>query len=83
MNPKDLKKVYETFENLNEKEQWEWLLNTELKPFFDIGLDNDTTSICFHCDKEADYLMYFKSDVGNREGVEYLLEVIGCTVYGV
>lgn len=81
MNLQDLKKVYETFENLNEKEQWEWLLKTDLKPFFNIGLDNDTTSICFDCDEEADYLMYFKSDIGNRQGVEYLLEFIGCRYY--
>lgn len=80
MEIKDLKEVYKHFNNLDEKEQWKWLLNTELKPYFSVILDNDSTSICFDYDEEADFLMYFKSDIGNREGVDLLLSLIGCKV---
>jgi len=81
----NLNKIKTDFDNLEANKQWLWLINTDLKNYFQIGLDNDTTSICFDSDSdaEADYIMYFKSDIGNREGVTDLLNMLGCKVEGV
>ena len=81
MKLKEIKKICETFESMEAAEQWQWLLDIDLKQNFIITLDNDSTSIWFdRYDADADYLMYFKSDIGSREGASFLLESIGCRV---
>lgn len=79
----DLKEIKKSFDALDGKEQWAWLLNTELKDKFTIYLDKDDTRIYFADDTESDYCLRFKDDIGNRSGVNDLLEVIGLNVQDV
>jgi len=67
------------FDALDEKEQWAWLLaNKDLVE--QIDLDNDVTYISFRGEEDESR---FKSDIGNRQGVNYLLEALGFSVYDV
>ena len=66
-----------TFDSLDEKGQWAWLL--ENKSLVEqIELDNDETYISFVGEEEESR---FKADIGNRQGVNYLLESLGFAVY--
>lgn len=80
----DYKTIKKEFDSLDEKEQWEWLLKIDFKDKIQINLDNDSTDIYFLDDESEDAeLMYFKSDIGNRQGVNYLLEALGFNVEDV
>lgn len=68
------------FDALPEKEQWEWLIKNKEK-VSQIDLDNDETYISFIDDDENE--SRFKADIGNRHGVNYLLEALGFAVYDV
>lgn len=68
------------FDALTEKEQWKWLIENKDK-VVQIDLDNDETYISFIDDDENE--SRFKADIGNRQGVNYLLEVLGFAVYDV
>ncbi len=76
----DLKKIKKEFDSLSAKLQWKWVVDSQLKNEFTINLDNDNTFIYFKEDKDADFIMDFKADIGDREGVECLLKGIGCNV---
>lgn len=73
------------FDNLSEEDQWKWLIETDMKDKFRIGLDNDNTSIHFYEDEDADmdHTLYFKADIGNRWGVELILKGLGYNAEGV
>jgi hypothetical protein len=75
-----LKKIKETFDSLPSQSQWEWLLNLDNKDEFTIYLDNDCTSLYFKEDVECDYSFCFKHDIGDREGVLDLLQLLGFNV---
>lgn len=69
----------QTFDALDEKAQWAWLLaNKNLVE--QIDLDNDETYISFVGEDEESR---FKADIGNRHGVNYLLEALGFAVCDV
>lgn len=68
------------FDALTEKEQWKWLIENKDK-VVQIDLDNDETYISFIDDDENE--SRFKADIGNRQGVNYLLEALGLAVYDV
>lgn len=68
------------FDALTEKEQWKWLIENKDK-VAQIDLDNDETYISFIDDDENE--SRFKADIGNRQGVNYLLEALGLAVYDV
>ncbi len=68
------------FDALPEKEQWKWLIENKEK-VTKIDLDNDETYISFIGDDENE--SRFKADIGNRQGVNYLLEALGFAVYDV
>lgn len=73
----NLEQLKENFFKLSSEEQWVWLFNTPHKDKFFIFLDNDNTSLHWLEDKEDDYGMMFKADIGDRKGVFYLLRAIG------
>ncbi len=79
----DLKEIKNSFDEMSCEEQWAWLVHTELKDKFKIYLDNDDTFIYFIEDTKSDYCLRFKDDIGNRGGVNYLLEALGLNVQGV
>lgn len=81
----NLEKLKKEFDSLSEREQWDWLLNRArtFQDKFEISLDNDNTTIHFFEDKEADYMLYFKDDIGNRCGVEHVLKSLGFNADGV
>lgn len=72
-----LSELNESFNTLDENEQWVWIVNTNFKDDLTISLDNDTTAIYFKDDILANYILYFKSDIGNRSGVVHLFAAIG------
>jgi hypothetical protein len=73
----NLQEIKSQFDKMDEQEQWAWLVVTDLKKEFVLWMDNDTTSIYFKSDEDANYPLYFKDDIGNRCGVEHLLKAIG------
>lgn len=79
----ELAKIKKQFDSLDEQEQWKWLIDTDLKPHFTVFLDNDDTHIYFEEDTEADYVLRFKDDIGNRQGVNNLLMALGVNVQDV
>lgn len=76
----NLEQLKENFYKLGKEEQWVWLFNTPHKDKFVIFLDNDMTSLHWLEDKESDYEMTFKSDIGDRDGAFYLLKAMGVDV---
>ena len=58
--------------SMSAKEQWQWIISSDIKDKFKIELDNDTTYLTF----EEGYVS-LKSDIGNREGAIHLLEALG------
>ncbi len=69
----------QTFDALDVKGQWAWLLaNKNLVE--QIDLDNDETYISFFGEEEESR---FKAEIGNRKGVKYLLEALGFVVCDV
>jgi hypothetical protein len=64
--------------SMSAKEQWQWILSSDIKDKFKIELDNDATYLTFE-----DGYVDLKSDIGNREGVTHLLESLGLKVTGV
>ena len=71
-------KLETEFNQLNGREQWEWVLkNKDLKPI--ITLDNDNTTGWKEnpTDSENGAYLDFKSDIGNRHGLIDLLSIIG------
>ena len=80
----DYKKIKKEFDSLDEKQQWEWILKIDFKDKIQINLDNDSTDISFLDDESGDAeLMYFKSYIGNGQGVNYILEALGFNVEDV
>lgn len=78
----EFEKIKKEFDSLDAKQQWQWLINTSFKDKIQINLDNDCTDISFPGFEDAK-ILYFKSDIGNRQGVNYLLEALGFKVYDV
>lgn len=72
-----LKLLKEHFYKLSNDDQWVWVVETELKDKFYLYIDNDMTSVHWIDDDESEYEMIFKSDIGDRKGVMYLLDAIG------
>lgn len=72
-------KIKKDFDKMSEQEQWDFLLKN--KEIISIMLDNDNTTDTFNSeDKSEDCtLLVFKADIGNRWGVDYLLNSIGVT----
>lgn len=64
--------------SMSAKEQWQWIISSDIKDKFKIELDNDSTYLTFE-----DGYVDLKSDIGNREGVTHLLESLGLKVTGV
>ena len=79
----NLQEIKSQFDEMDEKEQWAWLVATDLKEKFTLFLDNDDSHIYFDDDNEADYVLRFKADIGNRWGIEFLLSAIGVRAEGV
>jgi len=75
----DLKQLKQEFDQLSPREQYVWLMKQD-KSLFMIYLDNDTADLCFHSDIQTDYTFTFKRCLGNRKGVELLLQSIGMEV---
>ena len=71
------------FDSLNEQEQWVWAAKHRAEITLD--LDNDNTTFTFNEeDKSEDCTLFiFKSDIGNRWGVEMLLNAVGFKGYNV
>lgn len=67
------------FDTLSEKRQWAWLLENK-EAVEQIELDNDETYISFKGEEDE---CRFKADIGNRQGVNYLLEALGFAVFDV
>ncbi len=59
--------------SMTAKEQWQWIISSDIKDKFTIDLDNDTTFLSFG----EDGYVILKSDIGNREGAIHLLESLG------
>lgn len=72
------KKIKIEFDNLDGRQQWEWLLNISFKKEIRIWLDNDSTYFHF-IDPTLDEIdtFHFKNDIGNRSGTMDLLLVLG------
>ena len=79
----NLQEIKSQFDEMNEEQQWAWLVATDLKDSFRLFLDNDNTSILFNDDEEAEHVLYFKADIGDRSGLDFLLKSIGVTAEGV
>ncbi len=71
-----MKKIKTHFDALSAPAQWKWIVEN-LGLIDEIIIDNDNTSIHFHGDEDAMYVMYPKNDCGNRNGVLYLLRALG------
>lgn len=80
MNYQDLKNE---FDNLNEQEQWAWAAKHRAEIMLD--LDSDNTTFTFNGeDKRGDCTLFiFKADIGNRWGIEMLLNAVGFEGYSV
>lgn len=70
----------ETFNALSAKEQWKWVIeNRSSVEHFE--LDNDVTYVSLLFAPDHDFHM--KSDIGNRQGANDLLEALGFEVFDV
>jgi hypothetical protein len=69
----DYSDVIAELKSMSAKEQWQWIISSDIKDQFKIDLDNDTTFLSFG---ESGYVV-LKSDIGNREGTIHLLEALG------
>jgi hypothetical protein len=73
-------KLIKEFDSLSAEKQWKWALKHKDK--IQIYLDNDCTDFTFNNeDKTEDATLFsFKSDIGDRAGVEIVLKMIGFSV---
>lgn len=76
----DYQKLLKEFDSLSPEKQWEWALNR--KGDIKIFLDNDCTDFTFNAEDQSEdaTLFCFKSDIGDRSGVEIVLKMIGFDV---
>jgi hypothetical protein len=77
MNREEIKSVKKMFDALNEQEQYDWLVKTDLKEKFILYMDNDDTHIYFDDDDQADYCLRFKAYLGTSAGGECIMSAIG------
>ena len=68
------------FDSLTEAGQWLWAINN--KGLITITIDNDNTVFTFNEENKNEdcTLVFFKSDIGNRLGVEVLLKILGFNI---
>lgn len=73
----DFKAIKEKFDSLDARQQYEWLVSTDLKDRFELTIDLNDTEILFNDDDEAKYIMRFKKHIGFGGGLVLLLQSIG------
>jgi len=75
--------IKQLFDNLSPIDQWRWLVDCKFKDKIRVNLDNDCTDITFNDDEDSDFILYFKNDIGDREGVSDLLGILGINAESV
>lgn len=73
----DYTKLEHDFSALSEKEQWQFVL--EHKSEITLQLDNDNTTFTFDSEDKTDDCTLFElsADIGDRAGVQIVLQLIG------
>lgn len=79
-----MENIKKKIDSLSPQDQWKWFLeNHKTFPPFQLMLDNDSNEIWFDDDEEADFMIYFKADCGNRYGLYHLFNALGIKASGV
>ena len=78
MKDEQLEELKKQFDGLEPLDQWRWIF--DYKNDGEIGLDNDSTDFAWNDDEDADFMLFFKSDIGDREGAKLLLITLGFKV---
>jgi len=79
-----MENIKKTMDALSPQAQWKWFIdNYKTFPPFQLMLDNDSSEIWFNDDENANFMIYFKEDVGNRSGLYHLFSALGIWAAGV
>ena len=76
----NFKKAKEEFDSLTGGGQWLWAIKN--KKLITLMIDNDTTIFTFNAEDKSDdcTLVYFKSDIGDHSGIEFLMKHLGFSI---
>lgn len=74
MTIKEVQKIKSDWLKMTDIERWDYVIKNKIE----ITLDNDNTTAWANCSEDEDMgeLLEFDKDIGNRSGVEVLLQIL-------
>jgi len=74
MTIKEVQKIKSSWLKMTDLERWNYVISQNLE----VTLDNDNTTASAECSEDEDMgeLLEFEKDIGNRSGVEILLQIL-------